>query len=179
MKQSEPNQLPASPEEDGLTLNLSTRMLLAGAGAIALLDQLAKVLADSALEYGVKAPVFPGFDLLLAYNRGAAFSFLNDASGWQRWILSGISLGVSVFLLVWLVRLPRQQKLLRVALAIILGGALGNLYDRLVFGYVIDFVSVYFQDWRFATFNIADAAISIGAMLLALDLFTNQSESSS
>src|SRR5690606_28502733 len=113
-----------------------------------------------------------------AYNRGAAFSFLNDAGGWQRWLLSSISLGVSVFLGLWLVRLPQQQRLLRWALAIILGGAVGNLYDRVVYGYVVDFISLYWGSWRFATFNVADAAISIGAVLLVLDVLLSKEDKS-
>ena len=138
------------------------------------LDQITKYLCDSLLTYANPHPVLPGFDLLLVYNRGAAFSFLSDAAGWQRWILSGVSLAVSIGVVLWLLRLPRQQKLLGMALALILGGAVGNLIDRLLLGYVIDFISLYAGDWRFATFNVADAAISVGAALMALDLFKNR-----
>lgn len=146
-------------------------VLVAG---IVVLDQLSKFLCNSLLVYGQPQPVFPGFDLLLAYNRGAAFSFLDDAGGWQRWILAGVSLVVSVGIAVWLWRLPPRQKLLGLALAMVLGGALGNLYDRIVLGHVIDFVSLYYGQWRFATFNVADAAISCGAALLALDIFVGE-----
>lgn len=138
---------------------------------IIVLDQITKYLCDTYLPYGQNQPVVPGFDLLLVYNTGAAFSFLSEAGGWQRWILAGISLSVSTGIAVWLWRLPKHQLLLGFALTLILAGALGNLYDRIVFGHVIDFISVYFLDWRFATFNIADAAISTGAALLALDVF--------
>ncbi|MDR2213435.1 MAG: signal peptidase II [Pseudomonadales bacterium] len=142
--------------------------------ALAVLDQFSKLLANARLPYGEPVAVLPSFDLLLFHNRGAAFSFLNDASGWQRWILSAISLSVSVFLLVWLTRLPARQRLLRWAVALILAGALGNLYDRLFYGYVVDFISLYWGDWRFAIFNIADAAISIGAALLLLEMFLSR-----
>lgn len=153
---------------------ISTATLLWLAALLVACDQASKWLAQTRLVYGEPHPVLPGFDLLLAYNRGAAFSFLHSADGWQRWILSGISLGVSAFLLVWLHRLPSRQSFLRLAVALVLGGAVGNLYDRLVLGHVIDFISIYAYDWRFATFNIADAAISVGAVLLALDVFFNQ-----
>jgi len=145
--------------------------LLLLSGLIVVFDQLSKLLAVSQLDYGVASPVFAGFDLLLVHNTGAAFSFLSSAGGWQRWILTGISALVSVGILAWLWRLPRQNLLLGLALACILGGALGNLYDRWVLGYVVDFISIYAGDWRFATFNIADAAISIGAAMMALDIF--------
>ncbi|HTR00647.1 MAG TPA: signal peptidase II, partial [Candidatus Acidoferrum sp.] len=92
------------------------------------------------------------------------------AGGWQRWMLTGISVIVSGGLIVWLWRLPKGHTLFAVALAFILGGALGNLWDRAVAGYVVDFISVYYRDWRFATFNLADSAISCGAVLLGFDL---------
>ncbi len=145
-------------------------ILYACASCIVLLDRATKVLSDANLEPGVPFQVFPGFDLMLAYNTGAAFSFLSEAGGWQRWLLTAVSLGVSIFLAVWLAKLPRSQKLLSIALVLLLGGAVGNLYDRALAGYVIDFISVYAGDWRFATFNIADSAISAGASLMVLDI---------
>ena len=152
------------------TYRPGTRMLLGIAGIIAVLDRVTKLVCEANLTEGVPVQVFPGFDLLLAYNRGAAFSFLSDAGGWQRWLLTGISLSVSIFLAVWLVKLPRQQRLLSIALALILGGALGNLYDRMLVGQVVDFISVYFRQYRFATFNLADSAICVGAGLMILDM---------
>lgn len=137
---------------------------------IVILDQFTKYLSTAYLPYAEVRHVFPGFDLLRVHNTGAAFSFLSEAGGWQRWILAGISLLVSVAIALWLWRLPRKQILLGLALSMILGGALGNLYDRVVMGFVVDFISVYVGQWRFATFNVADAAISTGAALLALDV---------
>lgn len=140
-------------------------------GAIIILDQLTKALASTQLDYGVPRTVFRGFDLLLAHNFGAAFSFFADSGGWQRWGLAGIAVGASIFIVLWMRRLPRNQLLLGAALACILGGALGNLYDRVVLGYVVDFISVYYGQWRFATFNVADVALNVGAFLIVLDIF--------
>ena len=155
---------------------LSTQNLIHGVlvAAIVVMDQVTKYLSNTLLPYAQAQPVVPGFDLLLVYNRGAAFSFLDDAGGWQRWALAVVSLVVSIVIALWLWRLPARQRLLGIALALVLGGALGNLYDRMVLGYVIDFVSLYYGSWRFATFNIADAAITIGALLLAIDVFTGE-----
>lgn len=138
--------------------------------AIIILDQMTKAAATMQLDYGVPHTVFPGFDLLLAHNYGAAFSFLDDQGGWQRWGFAGIAIAASIFIVVWLLRLPRTQLLLGAALACILGGALGNLYDRVVLGYVVDFISVYHGEWRFATFNVADVALNVGAFLIVLDI---------
>jgi len=161
MELKEPQASPSSPTV-GLWYGIAVLVVI--------LDQLSKYLSNTRLIEGNPVTVFPGFDLLLAYNRGAAFSFLNDAGGWQRWLLTGISLGVSIFLAFWIRKLERQQKLLGLALAMILGGALGNLYDRMMAGYVIDFISIYAGSYRFATFNIADAAISVGAGFMILDI---------
>jgi len=145
-------------------------LLFSLAAVVAVIDRVTKVICNANLTEGVPVSVMPGLDLMLGYNAGAAFSFLNDAGGWQRWFLTGISLTVSAAIAVWLVKLPRSQKLLSLALALILGGALGNLYDRALAGYVIDFISVYYGEYRFATFNVADAAISVGAALMILDM---------
>jgi len=139
---------------------------------VLVLDLFAKYVCNTSLVEGVPVTVFPGFDLLLAYNRGAAFSFLANAGGWQRIVLTGISVSVSVFLAIWMTRLDnRNQKLLGWSLALILGGAVGNGIDRALTGYVTDFISVYAGSYRFATFNIADSAISLGAGLMILDIF--------
>ncbi len=154
-----------------------TSTLLTFSVVIVLLDQLSKYLCNTYLSYGQPLTVFPGFDLLLAYNSGAAFSFLSDAGGWQRWFFTVLSFAISCLILVWLTRIPHREKLLALALCLILGGAVGNLIDRLVHGYVVDFISLYFQQYRFATFNIADSAISIGALLLVVEVITGKGES--
>lgn len=148
---------------------------LALALLVVVLDQLTKYLADSLLIYGQPLVVLPSFNLTLLYNRGAAFSFLSDASGWQRWFFVVVSITASVLLTLWLRHLKPGQVLLAAALALVLGGAVGNLIDRLWFGHVIDFIQVYYQEYYWPAFNIADSAISVGAVLLIWDsLFTRQ-----
>ncbi len=114
--------------------------------------------------------VFVVFPLPLPYNSGAAFSFLADAGGWQRWFFTAIAVGASVMILIWLARLTAAEKLQGVALSLILAGALGNFYDRLVLGHVVDFLDFYWGDYHFPAFNIADTAITIGAGLILLDM---------
>jgi signal peptidase II len=136
---------------------------------IVALDQLTKSWASTNLEYAVPQAVMPFFNLTLLHNTGAAFSFLADAGGWQRWFFSGLAVVVSVVLLVWLARLPARRYTLAIALALVLGGALGNVWDRLMNGYVVDFIDIYYQSWHWPAFNIADMAISLGAILLIVD----------
>jgi signal peptidase II len=114
-------------------------------------------------------PVLPSFNLMLTYNPGAAFSFLAGAGGWQRWFFLSLGTAISIALVVWLTRLRPEEKRLGLALALILGGAIGNLIDRAWLGQVIDFIQLYYDRWYWPTFNIADSAISIGAALLVLD----------
>lgn len=132
-------------------------------------DQLSKYLADSQLVYGQPNALLPVLDITLHYNPGAAFSFLSDAGGWQRWFFTAIAVLVSGYLLVWLMRLTPSQRLLSAALSLVLSGAIGNLVDRLLHGHVIDFISVHWGSAYFPTFNIADSAITVGAILLVLD----------
>ena len=136
-------------------------------------DRVSKDIFEGTLSMYQRIEVIPGyFDWTLAYNTGAAFSFLADAAGWQRWFFAAIAIVVSVVLVVWLKRLKRHETLLAVALAMVLGGALGNLYDRVVLGHVVDFILVHWQNrWFFPAFNLADTFITIGAILLALDMF--------
>ncbi len=141
---------------------------LALALVVALLDQATKGLARQALDYGVPRAVFPGFNLTLLYNTGAAFSLFDDGSGWQRWFFSGIACIVSVAMVIWLHRLERSERWAASALSLILGGAVGNLIDRLMHGYVVDFIQVYYLQHSFPAFNVADSAISIGAVMLIL-----------
>ncbi len=136
---------------------------------VVVLDLWTKALASEYLLMYQPLPVFPGFNLTLMHNEGAAFSFLSTAGGWQRWFLSIIAAVVSVVIVVWLVRLKARQHWLALALALVLGGALGNLWDRLTLGYVVDFIQVYYREWYWPAFNIADSAIFVGAVILVLD----------
>lgn len=139
------------------------------------LDQYTKQLAVQMLDYARPVEVLPVLNFTLQYNSGAAFSFLSDAGGWQRYFFSGIAVVISAVLIGWLYRLPRQQWLLSAALALILGGAIGNLWDRLLLGHVVDFISVHWSDSYFPAFNIADSAITVGAVLMIYDSFFGQS----
>ena len=139
--------------------------------AVIVLDQYTKGLATAALDYGRPQPVFSWFNLTLQHNTGAAFSFLSDAGGWQRYFFSVVAVVISIALAVWLLTLSSGQWLLALSLGLILGGALGNLWDRLAHGYVVDFISVHYGGWYFPAFNIADSAISVGAACLLLDSF--------
>jgi len=147
----------------GLLLCLSLSLL------VILLDQWSKSLALDHLDYGRPVHLLPVLNLTLQYNTGAAFSFLSDAGGWQRWFFSAVAVVASLVICVWLVRLKRGEQLLAVSLSLILGGAIGNLWDRLQLGYVVDFVSVHYGVHYFPTFNVADAAVSVGAALMILD----------
>lgn len=140
-----------------------------------ILDFVSKQMAESFLHYAQPVYVLPVFDLTLLYNKGAAFSFLANEGGWQRWFFTIIAISVSSVLTVWLMKLKPSEKWLSIALALVIGGALGNLYDRLAYGHVIDFIHVHWNDNYFPAFNIADSAISIGAaMLLYESLFMQQ-----
>jgi signal peptidase II len=145
---------------------------------VLLVDQCTKLLADAMLVLYQPVAVIPYFALMKAYNSGAAFSFLSEASGWQRWFFVALAMGVIGILLVWLRRLPAAEVRTRLALVLILGGAAGNLIDRLVYGYVIDFIDIYYDNWHWPAFNVADAAISVGAFLLLLDAFRGGREKS-
>jgi signal peptidase II len=143
---------------------------------VLIVDQATKLYFETNLSLYQQIVVIPDlFSWTLAYNTGAAFSFLADSSGWQRWLFALIAVVVSATLVVWLKRLKADETWLAIALALVLGGALGNLYDRIVLGHVIDFILVHWQNrWYFPAFNIADSAISVGAVLLALDMFKSK-----
>lgn len=138
---------------------------------VIVLDLGSKQLASLLLNYGEPVTVLPVFDLTLLHNKGAAFSFLAGQNGWQRWFFAVIAVGVSSVLLVWLKRTPRQQAWLCCALALILGGALGNLWDRLTLGYVVDFISLHYAQYYYPAFNLADSAITVGAIMLIWDMW--------
>jgi signal peptidase II len=143
---------------------------------VLILDQCSKLLADAMLVLQQPVALMPLLAIRKAYNSGAAFSFLSDAAGWQRWFFIGLALLVIAVLVTWLRRLPPGQTRMALALALILGGAAGNLIDRVVYGYVIDFIDVYYGAWHWPTFNIADSAIFIGAVLLLLDAILGHRE---
>ena len=131
---------------------------------IILVDQLTKSLATKNLLYGEYVNIFSGLNLILVHNTGAAFSFLSDASGWQRWLFLLVSLSVSIILIIWIFRLKEQQLLESLSLALILGGAIGNLVDRIFLGYIIDFIDIYYKNYHWPVFNVADASITLGVV---------------
>ncbi|AMX01637.1 signal peptidase II [Microbulbifer thermotolerans] len=138
---------------------------------VILLDIATKVWAVEAFMYGPAMQIIPGLlQFTYAENYGAAFSFLADAGGWQRWFFGVIAFGFSIVVTVWLWRLSPAKRWEPAALGLILGGAIGNLWDRMLLGYVRDFISVYYGGWSFPVFNVADMAISIGAAMLVIEL---------
>ena len=137
--------------------------------AVIAADQWTKQLVQGALQLAESRYLLPVLNIVRAHNRGAAFSMFAAAAGWQRWAFSAVALGVSAALIVWLRRLERGATLLAAALALILGGAIGNVIDRLRLGYVVDFVQVHWLEHYFPAFNIADSAITVGAAALLLD----------
>jgi len=150
--------------------NVLRRLLpwMAVAALVVLIDQLTKVLIERSFNYGDVRPITGFFNLVLTYNKGAAFSFLATASGWQAHFLTGIGIAASLFILYLLGR-HGHQKLFSLALAMILGGAVGNVIDRVAYGHVIDFLDFHAGGWHWPAFNMADSAIVGGAMLLVLD----------
>jgi signal peptidase II len=145
------------------------RWLPLSAGVI-LADQLVKAWIVHHFALFERVHVLPVLDIILTYNRGAAFSFLSDASGWQRWLFVILALAVSLTLIIWMRRLrARVHALLACGLALIVGGALGNMIDRIVSGRVVDFIHVHWRQHYFPAFNIADSAITVGAVILLID----------
>jgi signal peptidase II len=113
--------------------------------------------------------ILPSLQLHLLHNSGAAFSILSDASGWQRWFFTLIALAVSAFILYWLSRLKDSERWMAIALCLILGGAIGNVVDRIMLGFVVDFIEIYYGDWSWPAFNVADSAITVGASMAVID----------
>ncbi|MEJ2405052.1 MAG: signal peptidase II [Candidatus Thiodiazotropha sp.] len=136
---------------------------------VILLDQSSKQLVESMLTLYESVRVAPFFDLTLLYNKGAAFSFLSDQSGWQRWFFVALAIGVSLGLTVWLYRLSAAEKWVAVAVSLIIGGAIGNVIDRVLFGQVIDFLHFHIDQHYWPAFNIADSAITLGVGLMIFD----------
>jgi signal peptidase II len=131
-----------------------------------LLDQYTKYLANSYLVFAEPYPLMPNLNFTLVYNKGAAFSFLADMGGWQKWFFATLSIVISAGLIYWLKKLPAKLTTEVVAINLILSGAIGNLIDRLMYGQVTDFIDFYIGSWHYATFNVADVAIVVGAGLL-------------
>lgn len=138
------------------------------AGLVLVVDQITKYLAVTYLTFAVPVAVMPHFNLTLVYNYGAAFSFLADMGGWQRWFFAVLALAVSAGLVFWLSKLKAKPTFEVLGLNLILAGAIGNLIDRVLFGKVTDFLDFYYGAWHYATFNIADVAISVGAAMLII-----------
>jgi signal peptidase II len=138
---------------------------------VLVLDQISKYYIAQSFTLYESIQLFPGLNFTYVHNTGAAFSFLSDAGGWQRWLFIVLSSGVSIRLILWIKSLPVTWRWLAAALALVLGGAIGNLVDRVLYGYVIDFIDVYYQGWHWPAFNIADSAISIGVVMLIIDTF--------
>ena len=137
--------------------------------AVIVLDQWTKSLVVERFDEFRGVVLLPVLEIMRLHNEGAAFSFLSAAGGWQRWVFIGLGVVVSAGILIWLRRLPKGQSLLAAGLSLILGGALGNVIDRVLLGHVIDFIRVHYKDHYFPAFNVADTAISIGAALIILD----------
>lgn len=147
------------------------RRWLAIAGVVLVLDQITKVAAAASLVLHEPVRLLPFFNLTLIHNSGAAFGFLSSASGWQNLLFVGVAAGACIVIVVMLRRMGPSDPWLATALALILGGAAGNLVDRLLYGYVVDFADFFIGNWHWPAFNVADSAISIGAVLLVADSF--------
>lgn len=159
-------------QKDDMQLMISRRMAFAWlfvSVVIVILDLWTKSIATDALTLYRPVELTSWLNMTLAHNYGAAFSFLSDAGGWQRWLFTGLASVVTVVLIIWLFRLQAREKLTAAALGMIIGGAVGNLVDRIQNGYVVDFIDVHYQGWHWPAFNLADSAITGGVILLLLD----------
>ena len=137
---------------------------------VVLIDQVTKWLVIDALTLYQRIPILPIFDLVRLHNTGAAFSFLADAAGWQNTLFTGVAAIVSLGITGWLLTLPSEgRRVLGLGLALVLGGAIGNIIDRVLYGYVIDFLLFFYRDWSYPAFNIADSAITCGVVLILYD----------
>jgi signal peptidase II len=143
---------------------------------VLVLDQVTKRIVDTSMALGDSIPLVPMFQLTYLRNQGAAFSFLSGAGGWQRWFFIALAISASVFICYWLRKLPKERSLEACAWALVLGGALGNLIDRILYGYVIDFLDVFYGNWHWPAFNVADSAITVGVVILFIDSFIHRPE---
>lgn len=158
-----------SKEPQGIFQNRMAIGWLLVSAVIVVLDLWTKDIATQSLTLYRPVEVTSWLNMTLAHNYGAAFSFLSDAGGWQRWLFTGLASVVTVILVVWLFRLSAREKLTAAALGLIIGGAVGNLVDRINHGYVVDFIDVFYNDWHWPAFNLADSAITGGVILLLID----------
>ena len=154
-----------------LKCDLGGLLYLVGAGVVVALDRLTKQLAVDRLDLGEVYTVVPGFNLALVLNEGAAFGFLADSGGWQRWFFVTVGIVISTLIMTTLLRPGPASGFFRLGLMLILGGAVGNIIDRVSHGYVIDFVDLYWQAWHWPAFNVADVGITMGALIVLLDIF--------
>ena len=139
---------------------------------IVLMDQLTKWMVIDALTLYQRISILPFFDLVRLHNTGAAFSFLSDASGWQHWLFTGVAVVVSLGIIWWILTLPNEgRRVLGLGLALVLGGAIGNVIDRSLYGYVVDFLLFHYKEWSYPAFNVADSAITCGVVLILYDGF--------
>lgn len=144
---------------------------------VIIIDQITKRIVDTTMQLYQSIELIPYFQLTYMRNQGAAFSFLSGAGGWQRWFFIALAVIASVFICFWLKKLNRSQRWEAIAWSLVLGGALGNLIDRILYGYVIDFLDVFIGDWHWPAFNVADSAITVGVVMLLLDSFKPQPRS--
>ncbi|MDD2920162.1 signal peptidase II [Rhodoferax sp.] len=156
------------PPTRSLPAGASLRAWLGWAMLLLIADQFTKVLVMGYYQLGESTPVTIFLNLVRVHNSGAAFSFLAGAGGWQRWFFTGIGIGAAL-LMVWMLKKHAGQKLFAFAIASILGGAVGNVIDRVLYGYVVDFLDFHWRGWHFPAFNVADSAITVGAACLILD----------
>jgi signal peptidase II len=138
-------------------------------GLAVALDQASKLAVDASMQLYQSIELIPFFNLTYVRNTGAAFSFLSEAGGWQRWFFAILASIISIVLAIWLAKLKKHEILMAASLSLILGGAIGNLIDRVLYGYVIDFLDVYYQSWHWPAFNVADSAITVGVILMLLE----------
>jgi signal peptidase II len=156
------------PAARNLPAGISLMVWLGLAMVVLVADQFTKVLIMGYYQLGDSTPVTSFFNLVRVHNTGAAFSFLASAGGWQRWFFTGIGVAAAV-LIIWMLKTRAGQKLFSFAIASILGGAVGNVIDRVLYGYVVDFLDFHWKGWHFPAFNVADSAITVGAACLILD----------
>ncbi len=149
------------------SLNMLKWLWLTGLAVI--LDQASKLAIDASMQLYQSIELISFFNLTYVRNTGAAFSFLSEAGGWQRWFFAILASIISIVLTVWLAKLKKHEILMAASLSLILGGAIGNLIDRVLYGYVIDFLDVYYQSWHWPAFNVADSAITVGVILMLLE----------